>query len=68
MKKIAKISSGCVACGYCMKVCPMKAVSVPKGIQAEIDESKCVGCGKCAKVCPAQVIRIVERGEANAKA
>jgi ferredoxin len=68
MKKIANILPECVACGYCMKICPLRAISVPKGIGAEIDESKCIGCGKCAKGCPAQVITIIERGRADVKA
>jgi len=67
MKKIMKISSECVACGYCMKICPMQAISVPRGIRAEIEESKCIGCGKCAKACPAQVISIIERGSSYVK-
>lgn len=46
----------CVACGCCIKVCPKKAISVPRGICAEIDSELCVGCGKCAKECPASVI------------
>ena len=39
----------CVACGCCMKVCPLSAIQVIKGVAAQVDESKCVGCGKCAK-------------------
>lgn len=39
----------CVACGCCIKVCPRGAISVPKGIYAEIDKSLCIGCGKCAQ-------------------
>ncbi len=50
----------CVACGCCVKVCPRNAITVPKGISAEIDESLCVGCGKCAGECPASVIRLEE--------
>lgn len=46
----------CVACGCCIKVCPRGAISVPKGIYAEIDKSLCIGCGKCAKECPASII------------
>lgn len=68
MKKFAKVSFECVACGYCMKTCPMRAISVSKGIRAVVDENKCIGCGKCAKDCPAQVIRIVERGTSYVKA
>ena len=50
----------CVACGCCVKVCPLGAVSVFRGIAARIDPSRCVGCGKCAKECPASVIAIQE--------
>lgn len=50
----------CVACGCCVKVCPMGAIQIMKGIMAAVDLSKCVGCGKCAKECPASVITIKE--------
>ena len=50
----------CVACGCCVKVCPMNAIQVYRGLYALVDEDKCVGCGKCAKECPATVIEIRE--------
>lgn len=50
----------CVACGCCALVCPVSAISVPKGVYAVVDMEKCVGCGKCAKECPASVITIKE--------
>ncbi len=50
----------CVACGCCIKVCPLSAIQIVKGITARVDFSKCVGCGKCAKECPASVITIQE--------
>jgi len=50
----------CVACGCCVKVCPMKAIQVYRGLYAQVDADKCVGCGKCAKECPATVIEIRE--------
>lgn len=50
----------CVACGCCVKVCPLQAVRVVKGITAQIEEDKCVGCGRCARECPASVIEIRE--------
>ncbi|WP_324825394.1 ATP-binding protein [Sinanaerobacter sp. ZZT-01] len=62
-KKIASISNECVACGSCLKVCPLHAISIFKGSLAVIDDSKCVGCGKCQKACPASVIHIVDRKE-----
>ncbi len=60
-KKIAWVSPDCVACGCCIKICPLGAISVPKGIQAEVNGNKCVGCGKCAQICPAQVITILTK-------
>lgn len=56
-------TSACVACGCCVKVCPMKAIEIVRGIAARVDPDKCVGCGKCAAECPASVITV---GEAEA--
>ena len=50
----------CVACGCCAKVCPLKAISIFRGLYAQISEDKCVGCGKCARECPASIISAVE--------
>ena len=58
-KKIAKVSSLCVACGSCLKECPFNAISFLNGTKACIDLKLCVGCGKCSKICPASVIDIV---------
>lgn len=52
--------SDCVACGCCVRVCPLGAIQIMNGIMAEVDMTKCVGCGKCAKECPASVIIIRE--------
>lgn len=60
-KRKAYVDRGdCVACGCCVKVCPMDAIEVYRGLYARVDEDKCVGCGKCAKECPASVIEIKE--------
>ena len=48
----------CVACGCCVKVCPLQAIAVVRA--ARVDGAKCVGCGKCARECPASVIEIRE--------
>ena len=50
----------CVACGCCVKACPLGAISVPRGIRAHVDPDRCVGCGRCASACPASVITIEE--------
>ena len=52
--------SFCVACGCCVKVCPLQAIQVVRGIAAQVDPDKCVGCGKCARECPASNIEIQE--------
>lgn len=52
--------SFCVACGCCIKVCPLKAIEIIRGIMAQVDPEKCVGCGRCAAECPASVITIRE--------
>lgn len=59
-KRRAYVGDACVACGCCVKVCPLSAIRVWRGIRAEVDEKRCVGCGKCARECPASVIEIQE--------
>jgi Pyruvate/2-oxoacid:ferredoxin oxidoreductase delta subunit len=52
--------AACVACGCCVKICPLQAVEIVRGIAAQVNRDKCVGCGRCAKECPASVIAIRE--------
>ena len=52
--------SACVACGCCVKVCPLQAIEVVRGVTARVNENRCVGCGRCARECPASVIEIRE--------
>lgn len=59
-RRAAVDESACVACGCCMRVCPLSAITVWRGVRAVVDEARCVGCGKCAKECPASVITIRE--------
>ena len=54
--------SACVACGCCVKVCPLGAIEIVRGVAAQIDRERCVGCGRCARECPASVIRLEEAG------
>ena len=61
IKKGKVDKSRCVACGACVKACPIGAVTVWKGRHAVIDENLCIGCGKCENVCPAGSIEIVAR-------
>lgn len=52
--------TACVACGCCVKVCPLSAIRIWRGIRAVVNAERCVGCGRCAKECPASVIEIQE--------
>ena len=53
----------CVACGCCVKVCPMAAIEIYKGIRAEINAQKCVGCGRCLSKCPIRmnIVRVMKK-------
>lgn len=61
-KKYAIVDKNqCVACGVCVKECPMNATSVWKGCYAVINPDICIGCGKCERSCPAGSITVVDR-------
>lgn len=60
-KRYAQVGDYCVACGSCVKVCPLSALSIWKGVIAQVDTARCVGCGKCAKECPAGAIQLRDR-------
>lgn len=49
-----------MACGCCVKVCPIGAIEVVHGLFAQVAGDRCVGCGRCAKECPAAVIELRE--------
>lgn len=55
-KKAVVDTKYCVACGVCMNTCPLRAISIPNGIYAEVNPDKCVGCTKCEQACPASTI------------
>ncbi|RLC96696.1 MAG: glycyl-radical enzyme activating protein [Chloroflexi bacterium] len=53
--KVQKLytASKCIACGECVKVCPLQACELTEaGIKTNFD--LCDVCGKCAEVCPAK--------------
>jgi uncharacterized protein (DUF362 family)/NAD-dependent dihydropyrimidine dehydrogenase PreA subunit len=45
----------CIACGTCIKGCPMEAISFVKE-RAFIDDNKCIRCYCCHEVCPEEAI------------
>ena len=48
------ITDICVACGTCLPVCPVEAIS--EGDIYHIDPDTCIECGSCAEVCPTGAI------------
>ncbi len=54
----------CKACGYCIEVCPKKALKFSsytnsKGYSAvEVDADLCITCAQCYRVCPDYVFEI----------
>ncbi len=55
--------SRCVACGDCVKNCPVNAIRINE--KAEIDKDKCIGCAMCIAVCPVKVVKIPWSGSTN---
>lgn len=57
----------CKGCGYCVDVCPQKALSVGKALNdqgylfVELREDACVACGVCRIVCPDSVFVFTEQ-------
>lgn len=49
-----KISDECIACGSCIDVCPVEAIS--EGDIYVIDGELCIDCGACADECPVDAI------------
>lgn len=60
----------CIACGLCVKRCPMDALRLvdsqeatnKKGKASLLDGGKCIGCGVCVYKCPSESL-ILERRE-----
>ena len=55
-RQVAVISTQCVGCTDCTKVCVKDAVEIIRG-KAVIDSDKCNGCGLCISICSYNAIR-----------
>ena len=50
------ISNDCIACGTCIRVGPVEAIS--EGDIYTINADLCTECGTCASVCPNEAISL----------
>lgn len=55
----------CIACGKCVRLCPMKNLNIENNIAKA--ENQCTMCYRCINICPEQAItllgkRVVEQG------
>jgi len=48
---IYTVAANCQDCYRCLRVCPVKAISVHNG-QARVEDELCIKCGTCVKECP----------------
>ena len=48
--------SKCIACGTCIAICPVGAISYDKDNKAVVDKDKCINCGACKASCPVNAI------------
>lgn len=57
-KKAFVNSKECVACGVCVKTCPLKIINIQRGSYALVNSDRCIGCQKCFRACPALAIEM----------
>ncbi|KPU46010.1 iron hydrogenase 1 [Oxobacter pfennigii] len=50
-KTVYTVTANCQDCYRCVRVCPVKAISVRNG-QARIEDNFCIKCGTCVRECP----------------
>jgi ferredoxin len=51
----------CIACGDCVEICPMAALTENGADGIHFDLVRCIGCGLCVSVCPTQALEIVPK-------
>jgi pyruvate formate lyase activating enzyme len=59
-KTLEFISTKCIGCGSCVRVCPTGALHIDsEGLH--LDRALCNGCGACAEVCPSHALSMIGR-------
>ena len=50
------ITTKCIGCGICQRVCPVDCIAGEKKEQRYIDYTRCTHCGRCLSACPVDAI------------
>ena len=67
-RKLIIESERCKGCGYCVSVCPQKALALGTKLNVSgynyvtVEPEKCIGCGMCYITCPDFALTL-EEGE-----
>ncbi len=62
--QVELIPNTCIACGLCVKKCPMDALHLHTtggSSTLGITQERCIGCGVCTVVCPVAAVQLVPR-------
>lgn len=59
-QQLMQSPNNCIGCGYCIEICPSRAISMDKG-RLVLNREKCTVCLKCADACYARSLRAVSK-------
>ena len=54
-------TDGCIACGYCVEICPAKAMRIEAG-KVVVDDAGCIRCYCCHELCQHNGLRLTGGG------
>ena len=58
-QELMRTRNNCIGCGYCVRVCPQKAIRMDREEGVVIDRTLCNNCMLCAEQCFAKALRPV---------
>lgn len=48
----------CIACGKCVRSCPVDALTLPPGARPVVDKERCIECCCCHEICPVHAVEM----------